>query len=99
MNIQIKKSVNPVKYKDAIDLLERRLKLVSENQDKELIWVLEHEPIFTGGSSYSKNDILAAKNAGIDSIGLSYGYNYNENIQDYNPELVVDNFQYLQKLD
>jgi lipoyl(octanoyl) transferase len=58
MNIQIKKSVNPVKYKDAIDLLEKRLKLVSENQDKELIWVLEHEPIFTGGSSYSKNDIL-----------------------------------------
>ena len=46
----------------------------------------------------SKNDILAAKNAGIDSIGLSYGYNYNENIQDYNPELVVDNFQNLQKV-
>ena len=58
MNIQIKKSANPVKYKDAIDLLEKRLKLVSENQDKELIWVLEHEPVFTGGSSYSKNDIL-----------------------------------------
>ncbi len=46
----------------------------------------------------SKNDILAAKNASIDSIGLSYGYNYNENIQDYNPDLVIDNFQNLQKV-
>lgn len=40
----------------------------------------------------SKNDILAAQNADMESIGVSYGYNYNENISDYNPTLVVDNF-------
>ena len=58
MNIEIKKSTKPVKYKDAITELEARLKLVSENDDKELIWILEHEPVFTAGTSYSKNDIL-----------------------------------------
>ena len=58
MNIEIKKSTKPVKYEDAITALEARLKLVSENRDKELIWVLEHEPIFTAGTSYSKNEIL-----------------------------------------
>ena len=58
MNIEIKKSTKPVKYKDAISLLEARLKLVSKNQDKELIWVLEHEPVFTAGTRYSKSEIL-----------------------------------------
>lgn len=46
----------------------------------------------------SKNDILTAQNAGMDSIGLSYGYNYNEHIADYNPTVVVDSFFTLQEL-
>ncbi|MDG4950965.1 phosphoglycolate phosphatase [Weeksellaceae bacterium KMM 9724] len=46
----------------------------------------------------SKNDILAAQNAKMHSIGVSYGYNYNENIADYNPSVVVDNFAELQGL-
>lgn len=45
----------------------------------------------------SKNDILAAQNAEMQSIGVSYGYNYNENIADYNPTIVVDNFDDLQR--
>jgi lipoyl(octanoyl) transferase len=58
MNIEIKKSTKPVKYKDAIAELEARLKSVSTNDEKELIWTLEHEAIFTAGTTYSKNDIL-----------------------------------------
>lgn len=46
----------------------------------------------------SKNDILAAQNSGMESIGVSYGYNYNENISDYNPTHVVDSFAELQEL-
>ena len=45
----------------------------------------------------SKNDILAAHNAKMESVGVSYGYNYNENIADYNPTLVVDHFAELQR--
>jgi phosphoglycolate phosphatase len=40
----------------------------------------------------SKNDILAAHSAKMDSIGVSYGYNYGEHIEVYKPSLVVDNF-------
>jgi lipoyl(octanoyl) transferase len=58
MKIQIKKSTKPVKYIDAITELEARLKLVSKNEEKELIWILEHEPIYTAGTSYSKDDII-----------------------------------------
>lgn len=39
----------------------------------------------------SKNDILAAKKAKITSIGLTYGYNYNEPISRYNPDIILDN--------
>ncbi|PNW29053.1 phosphoglycolate phosphatase [Formosa algae] len=46
----------------------------------------------------SKNDILAAQNAKMDSIGVSYGYNYNENIADYKPTVVADLFSELQDL-
>ena len=58
MDIEIKKSTKPVKYNDALTQLEARSKLVSKNKDKELIWILEHEPIFTAGKSYSQNDII-----------------------------------------
>lgn len=40
----------------------------------------------------SKNDILAAKAAKMDSIGLTYGYNYGEDIGLHHPELVVTHF-------
>jgi len=40
----------------------------------------------------SKNDILAAKAAGMDSIAVSYGYNYGEDISMHKPEYVVDYF-------
>ena len=58
MNIEIKKSIKPVKYKTAIDFLEARLKNINENKENDLIWLLEHDEIYTAGTSYSKNEIL-----------------------------------------
>jgi phosphoglycolate phosphatase len=40
----------------------------------------------------SKNDILAAKAANMQSVGLTYGYNYGEDIATYQPDLVLNNF-------
>jgi lipoyl(octanoyl) transferase len=54
MDIEIKKTEKPVNYQEAISLLEGRLKQVSENKGKELIWILEHEAVYTAGTSYSK---------------------------------------------
>ena len=58
MNIEIKKSIKPINYFDAINLLEKRLENLHKNSDKELIWILEHNEIFTAGTSYKKNEIL-----------------------------------------
>ena len=58
MNIEIKKSIKPVNYSDAINILESRLKDLYENNEKELIWTLEHNEVFTAGTSYKENEII-----------------------------------------
>ena len=58
MNIEIKKSIKPINYFDAINLLEKRLEDLHKYKDKELIWILEHNEIFTAGTSYKENEIL-----------------------------------------
>ena len=58
MNIEIKKSVKPVNYFDAIDFMEQRLQKIFDNNEQELIWTLEHKEIYTAGTSYNKNEII-----------------------------------------
>ena len=58
MNIEIKKSVKPVKYKFAINKLEERLEQIRLNKKKELIWILEHNEIFTAGTSFKDKEII-----------------------------------------
>ena len=58
MNIEIKKSIKAVNYKMAINLLEKRVKNLALNNGKELIWFLEHNSIFTAGTSYKEKEII-----------------------------------------
>ena len=46
----------------------------------------------------SKNDILAAKSAGIDIVAVSYGYNHQESLDIYNPDIIIDDFKELKGL-
>ena len=70
MNIEIKKSIKPIKYVDAIKILEERLRDIHDNKKKDLIWILEHEEIYTAGTSYKENEIL---NKNIDLIKTNRG--------------------------
>ena len=58
MNIDIKKSTKPVKYKFAIEKLEERLEAIRLNKKRELIWVLEHNEVFTAGTNFSEKEII-----------------------------------------
>ena len=58
MNIEIKKSIKPVNYLDALKFLEQRVAKINQNESDELIWILEHPSVFTAGTGYNKNDIL-----------------------------------------
>jgi len=43
----------------------------------------------------SKNDILAANACGMDSVGVTYGYNYGEDISLHKPTVITNNFSEL----
>ena len=56
--IEIKKSIKPIKYKYAISLLEKRLNEIHTKKNGELIWILEHEEVYTAGTSYKNDEVL-----------------------------------------
>ena len=58
MSIEIKKSIKPVNYLDALKFLEDRAIKINKNEASELIWILEHPSVYTAGTSFKENDIL-----------------------------------------
>ena len=70
MNIEIKKSKKPIKYQVALDFLEARLININLNKEKDLIWLLEHEEVYTAGTNYKESEVL---NKNIDLIKTNRG--------------------------
>jgi len=70
MSIEIKKSIKPVNYFDALKFLEKRVAEIVENDARELIWILEHPSIFTAGTNYKENEII---DKSIDLVKTSRG--------------------------
>lgn len=58
MNIEIKKSQKPVKYEDAIIFMEKRLVEIDQNRSNDLIWILQHEDLYTAGTSFREDEII-----------------------------------------
>ena len=58
MTIEIKKSKKPIKYSEAIAFMEKRLLEVNEKKSRQLIWILEHEDLYTAGTSFKENEII-----------------------------------------
>ncbi len=61
MNIEIKISKKPVDYNKAVIFMEKRLDKIREGKARELIWILEHNDIYTAGSRSKKSEILDKK--------------------------------------
>ena len=61
MNIEVKISVKPIDYIKSMNILERRVRDVSLGKKDEFLWILEHNPVYTAGTS-SKNVDLLDKN-------------------------------------
>ena len=58
MIIETKISKKPVIYKKAIKILENRITSVLKNEKPELIWILEHNDVYTAGTSFKDSDII-----------------------------------------
>jgi lipoyl(octanoyl) transferase len=56
--MEIKISHKPVAYKEAMNFLEQRVEKVHTNLESELIWILEHDSVYTRGISAHDKDLL-----------------------------------------
>jgi len=54
-------SDTPVAYPDALALMEDRAAAIAEGRARELVWLLEHPPIYTAGTSADDADLLDAR--------------------------------------
>lgn len=60
-----------IDYSDALAFMEARAALISANEAKELVWFLQHPPIFTMGTSANEKEIIAPR--GIATIKTTRG--------------------------
>ena len=58
MSIEIKRSKKLVNYNTAIKYLEKRVNDVASGKKPELLWLLEHSPVFTAGIRSKEKEIL-----------------------------------------
>ena len=58
MNIDVKISVKPIEYIKSVNILEKRVTNVLEGKKDELLWILEHNPVYTAGTSSKQSDLL-----------------------------------------
>ena len=59
--MEVKKSLKPVNYIDAMNFLESRTIDVYNGKKEELLWILEHNSIYTAGTSAKDSEIIDKK--------------------------------------
>jgi len=58
MNIEVKISVKPVDYNKSMKMLEKRVHDVLLGKKRELLWILEHNTVYTAGKTAKDHHIL-----------------------------------------
>ena len=61
MNIEVKISVKPIDYIESMEILEQRASDVFNGKKVEFLWILEHKPVYTAGTSAKNEDLLNKK--------------------------------------
>ena len=52
---------SPVSYKEAVATMEARAVEIAAGQAAELVWLLEHPPLYTAGTSANSGDVIEAR--------------------------------------
>ncbi len=61
MNIEVKNSIKLIDYDESMKILEKRVLDVSLGTKNELLWILEHNSVYTAGTSSKNIDLLDKK--------------------------------------
>ncbi len=74
--IEWKISDQLVDYDEAIQFMENRVAAIRDGNEGELIWFLEHPPLYTSGTSANDRDLLAPKRFPVYDAGRGGQYTY-----------------------
>ncbi len=69
-------SDDPVPYHAAVADMEARVAAIKAREAPELVWLLEHPPLYTGGTSAKPADLLNPQKLPVHSTGRGGQYTY-----------------------
>ncbi len=69
-------SEQPVLYEEALSFMEERVAAIHAHQAPNLIWLLEHPPLYTAGTSAKAGDLLEAQRFPVYQAGRGGEYTY-----------------------
>jgi lipoyl(octanoyl) transferase len=66
----------PVSYPEALDFMEKRVAAIRDGAAPECVWLLEHPPLYTAGTSAKRDDLLDPDRFPIFNAGRGGQYTY-----------------------
>ncbi|HRO33259.1 MAG TPA: lipoyl(octanoyl) transferase LipB [Brevundimonas sp.] len=69
-------STAPVGYDDAVAFMEARVAAIAEGQAAEMVWLLEHPPLYTAGVSSKDADLLMPDRFPVHRTGRGGQFTY-----------------------
>jgi lipoyl(octanoyl) transferase len=69
-------SLTPQPYLEAVARMEREVELIAKGEASELVWLLEHPALYTGGTSAKDQDLVAPNRFPVFQTGRGGQYTY-----------------------
>lgn len=69
-------SDDPVDYDEAVAAMESRVAAIAAGRASELVWLLEHPPLYTAGTSARPGDLVAPDRFPVHATGRGGQYTY-----------------------
>lgn len=69
-------SSHPVPYEEAVTAMEGRVRAIRGGEAPEMVWLLEHPPLYTAGTSAKRTDLLNARGLPVHETGRGGQYTY-----------------------
>ncbi len=67
---------SPVPYPEALAFMEARVAAIHEGSAREMVWLVEHPPLYTAGVSAKKEDLIAPDRFEVFDAGRGGQYTY-----------------------
>jgi lipoyl(octanoyl) transferase len=75
-DIEWRESEGPVPYEEALAFMEQRAAAIRQGSARECVWLLEHPPVFTAGTSADPAELLNPQHFPVFDAGRGGRYTY-----------------------